>query len=147
MANSPKKIDALAAISAGVSYVGGSAPVLLEPNAVVAANGNFAGETLTISGLLPNDHIGFSGLTVWGNTIQVANNKFATFSGGTMLELSGPLENTTITFRPWYWAASFTVSSSELYSAASSPATVDRTLCRTCERSFVSVEERDKSRL
>ena len=34
----------------------------------------------------------------------------ATSSGGTTLELSGPLENTTTTFLPVYCAASFSVS-------------------------------------
>src|SRR5260370_39903833 len=38
----------------------------------------------------------------------------ATSSGGTMLELSGPFENTTITFLPGCWPASCTVNNSEL---------------------------------
>ena len=84
MANSPKKIDALAATSADVPYVGGGGPVLLEPNAVVPAGGNFAGETLTISGLLAGDQIGFAaGVSVTGCTIKIGNNKVATFTGGT----------------------------------------------------------------
>src|SRR6185369_16823840 len=83
MSNSPKKICAHAAHAAGLSYLAGGAPVLLEPNAVVTANGNFTGETLTISGLLAGDLIGFAGLTVTGNTIKVANNKVVTFTGGT----------------------------------------------------------------
>ena len=82
MSNSPKKICAHGAHSGGISFAAASAPVLLEPNAVVTANGNFAGETLTISGLLATDQIGFAGLAVTGNTIKVANNKLATFTGG-----------------------------------------------------------------
>src|ERR1017187_1635766 len=43
----------------------------------------------------------------------------ATSSGGTTLELSGPFENTTTTFRPLFSAASFSVNKSEVGLAAS----------------------------
>jgi hypothetical protein len=67
-----------------VSYVEGSAPVLLEPAAVVPAKGSFAGQTLAISGLLADDEIGFAGgVVISGNTIKIGNNKVATFTGGT----------------------------------------------------------------
>ena len=67
-----------------ISYIEGSAPMLLAANMVVSATGNFSGQTLTISGLLAEDVIGFgSGVTVTGNSLRIGNSKVATFTGGT----------------------------------------------------------------
>src|SRR5438445_9212559 len=80
-------------------------------------------------------------------TVPVDCANSATSSGGTTLELSGPLENTTITFLPLYCAASLTVSNRQLYKAASSPATVERTACTTRVRSELGDAARERSRL
>src|SRR5882724_364817 len=67
-----------------ISYIEGGAPVLLDANAILSATGSFSGETLTISGLLAEDQIGFAGgVTIAGKTIKIGNNKVATFTGGT----------------------------------------------------------------
>src|SRR6185503_9237075 len=65
------------------SFTEGGAAVLLAPNAVVAATGNFNNQTLTISGLLAEDDIGFgAGVSLSGKNIKIAGTKVASFNGG-----------------------------------------------------------------
>jgi lysophospholipase L1-like esterase len=66
------------------SYSEGTAAVRLAQSATVSATGNFNGQTLTISGLLAEDQIGFaSGVTVSGSSILVSDITIGTFTGGT----------------------------------------------------------------
>ncbi|MGR9145674.1 Ig-like domain-containing protein (plasmid) [Rhizobium leguminosarum] len=61
----------------------GDPPKWLVPFASVAATGNFAGQTLKVSGLLAEDHIGFAGgVTVVGKTIRVGGLAIASLTGG-----------------------------------------------------------------
>ncbi|WFU25382.1 cadherin-like domain-containing protein [Bradyrhizobium sp. CB1717] len=65
------------------SYTEGSSAILLAPKATVTASGNFSGQTLTISGLLAEDNIGFgNGVTIVGNSIRIGNSVIGTFAGG-----------------------------------------------------------------
>ena len=65
------------------SYTEGQSAIRLAPDASVSANGNFSGQTLTISGLLAEDKIGFaSGVSIVGNTIWVGKVTIGTFAGG-----------------------------------------------------------------
>jgi uncharacterized repeat protein (TIGR01451 family) len=66
------------------SYTEGGTAIRLAPDASLSATGNFAGQSLTISGLLAEDQIGFaSGVRVVGNTIRVDGRTIGTFAGGT----------------------------------------------------------------
>lgn len=65
------------------AYTEGAAAVRLAQSATVSASGNFNGQTLTISGLLAEDRIGFaSGVTVSGSSILIGGVTIGTFSGG-----------------------------------------------------------------
>ena len=66
------------------SYTEGQSAIRLAPDASVSASGNFSGQTLTISGLLAEDEIGFaSGVSIVGNAIRVGSVTIGTFAGGT----------------------------------------------------------------
>ena len=65
------------------SYTEGGSAIRLAPNASLSATGNFAGQSLTISGLLAEVQIGFaSGVTIVGNAIRVGGTTIGTFAGG-----------------------------------------------------------------
>ncbi len=71
-------------LNEAISYTEGDGPVRLTRNASIRATGNFNGQTLTISGLLAEDRIGFAGgVTIAGNKILVGGTKIGTFTGGT----------------------------------------------------------------
>src|SRR5882672_11178582 len=54
-------LDATTAGTNGaISFTEGGSAMLLAPNASVSSSGNFGGQTLTISGLLAEDEIGFA---------------------------------------------------------------------------------------
>ncbi|WP_165421849.1 Ig-like domain-containing protein, partial [Rhizobium ruizarguesonis] len=61
----------------------GDRPKRLVPFASVAATGNFAGQTLKVSGLLAEDEIGFAGgVTVAGKTIRIGGLAIGSLTGG-----------------------------------------------------------------
>ncbi|ANL30128.1 phosphatidic acid phosphatase protein (plasmid) [Rhizobium phaseoli] len=61
----------------------GDPPKRLVPFASVAATGNFAGQTLKISGLLAEHQIGFAGgVTVAGKTIRIGGRAIGSLTGG-----------------------------------------------------------------
>lgn len=71
-------------LNEAISYTEGDGPEWLARNASVRATGNFNGQTLTISGLLAEDRIGFAGgVTIAGNKILIGGAKIGTFEGGT----------------------------------------------------------------
>jgi hypothetical protein len=73
-----------AGVDGTTSYTEGGAARRLAQNASVTATGNFAGQTLTISGLLAEDELGFAnGVSIVGNAIQIGGTTIGTFSGGT----------------------------------------------------------------
>ena len=64
------------------SYTEGAVAKLLAPNASVTATGNFSGQTLTISGLLAEDVIGFdNGVSVSGKNIKIGKTTIGTVGG------------------------------------------------------------------
>jgi hypothetical protein len=70
-------------LNEAVSYTEGSGAVLLAQNALLGAMGNFNGQTLTVSGLLADDEIGFAGgVTIAGNAIRIGAITIGTFAGG-----------------------------------------------------------------
>ena len=70
-------------VNATGSYTEGGSAIRLAPRATVSASGNFNGQTLTISGLLAEDQIGFgNGVTIVGNSIRINGNTIGTFAGG-----------------------------------------------------------------
>src|SRR5262245_18109602 len=72
-----------AGLDGTLSFTEGNGPKLLAPRAVVSATGNFNGQTLTISGLLPEDQLGFaSGVTTVGDNIVINNVVIGTLAGG-----------------------------------------------------------------
>ena len=75
---------AAAGLNRATSYTEGAAAIRLVPQASVSASGNFNGQTLSVSGLLAEDVIGFaSGVTLSGATIRVGGISIGSFSGGT----------------------------------------------------------------
>src|SRR5262245_4871360 len=66
-----------------VSFTENGAPILLAEHAAVGASGNFSGQTLTVSGLLTEDQIGFAGgILIAGNSISIGGTTIGTFTGG-----------------------------------------------------------------
>ncbi len=75
--------DTIAGTNAAIAFTEGAGAMLLAAHASVTGTGNFGGQTLTISGLLPEDEIGFaSGVMVSGKHIRIAGTKVASISGG-----------------------------------------------------------------
>ena len=77
----------LDAITVGVNgvttYTEGESRTRIAANATVAATGNFNGQSLRISGLLPEDALGFAnGVSIVGNSIRIGGVTVGTFSGG-----------------------------------------------------------------
>src|SRR5262245_26781766 len=72
-----------AGLDGSASYRYGADAVRLAPSATVKASGNFGNQSLTISGLLSEDVIGFaSGVTIVGSSIKIGKTTIATFTGG-----------------------------------------------------------------
>ncbi|QOL49120.1 cadherin domain-containing protein [Massilia litorea] len=72
-------------VNGSVNYVEQASAIFLAANATVSASGNFAGLSLTVSGLLSKEVIGLAagdGLTISGSTILIGGKAVATFSGG-----------------------------------------------------------------
>ena len=70
-------------VNATGSYTEGGSAIRLAPSATVSASGNFNGQTLTISGLLAEDQIGFgNGITIVGNSLRIGGSTIGTFAGG-----------------------------------------------------------------
>ncbi|MCK1485082.1 phosphatase PAP2 family protein [Bradyrhizobium sp. 193] len=66
-----------------VSYKERGPAQKLAPNTVLSASGDFGGQTLTLSGLTSEDHIGFAtGVDTVGALIRVRGKTIATFAGG-----------------------------------------------------------------
>src|SRR5258705_3942390 len=75
--------DTIAGTNTAIAFTEGAGAMLLAAHASVTGTGNFGGQTLTISGLLPEDEIGFaSGVMVSGKHIRIAGTKVASISGG-----------------------------------------------------------------
>lgn len=65
------------------AYVENAAAIDLAPVAKVSAIGNFAGQTLRISGLLPETRIGFDGFaSVSGTNVRISGTTIGTITGG-----------------------------------------------------------------
>jgi hypothetical protein len=83
-------------LNAARSYTEGQSAIPLAPNATVSATGNFNGQTLTISGLLAEDEIGFgSGVFIIGNTIRVAGSQSAPSRVARVARISSLLSTAT----------------------------------------------------
>src|SRR5262245_55083944 len=66
-----------------IFYTENGSPILLAQNAAIGATGNFNGQTLTVSGLATEDHIGFAGgVIIVGNSIRIGATTIGTFAGG-----------------------------------------------------------------
>jgi hypothetical protein len=73
----------LAGLNGAISLPDNGRPVALAPRASVSATGSFSGQTLLISGLLPEDKIGFGhGVFAFGNTVFVGWLPVGSFTGG-----------------------------------------------------------------
>src|SRR4051794_27504262 len=81
-------------VNGAVSYIERGPAFKIAPNAVVSASGDFSGQTLTISGLSPQDTIGFgAGVSVVGTKIRIGGNTIATYTA------SSGRSNVVITFK------------------------------------------------
>ena len=65
------------------AYVENAAAIDLAPVATVSAVGNFAGQSLRISGLLPETRIGFDGFaSLSGANVRISGTTIGTITGG-----------------------------------------------------------------